>query len=228
MNSAPVITCTNLCKNFGSGERRQMILSGVNLTVRAGESVSIAGTSGSGKTTLLHLLGGLDTPDQGTAAVNNQSWASLTPAQAARWRNQNLGFVFQFHLLLPEFSALENIAMPLLIRRRRRSEALAAAAEYLRRLGLAAHAQKTPAQLSGGERQRVAVARALVSNPACVLADEPTGNLDRHNATAVFDLMLESAAAQGTAVVVVSHDEQLATRTARRAELIDGKLEELK
>ena len=227
MSNAPIIACANVCKNFGDGARQQTILTGVNLTVRAGESISIVGASGSGKTTLLHLLGGLDTPDRGSIAVNNKPWDSLTPVQTARWRNQNLGFVFQFHLLLPEFSALENAAMPLLIRRRPRGQALAAAAAYLHRLGLSAHAQKTPAQLSGGERQRVAVARALVGEPACLLADEPTGNLDRRNAEAVFDLMLETAAAQGAAVVVVSHDERLTARTAHRAELNDGKLEQL-
>lgn len=222
MNDAPVIVCERLRKSFGDGE----VLAGVSLAVRAGETLCIAGASGSGKTTLLHLLGGLDKPDDGYAAAGGKKWEEMNSARAAIWRNQMLGFVFQFHLLLPEFSALENAAMPLLIRGTPRDEALRNAREHLHQLGLAACVSKRPGQMSGGERQRVAVARALTGKPACLLADEPTGNLDRKNAEMVFALMLESAAASGAAVIVVSHDERLAARAGRRAALTDGKLEE--
>ena len=201
------------------------MLDGVSLTLRAGETLAITGASGSGKTTLLHILGGLDSPDSGWAAAGGKRWDELNGKAAAKRRNLMLGFVFQFHLLLPEFSALENAAMPLLIRRTPRARALEAAHENLRRLGLAAHAGKTPGQLSGGERQRVAVARALCGEPACVLADEPTGNLDRKNAAAVFEMMLSAAAEKNTALVVATHDSELASKTRRRAALADGKLE---
>ena len=222
MNDAPVVACAGLKKSFGDGE----VLAGVSLSVRAGETLCIAGASGSGKTTLLHLLGGLDNADDGWAAAGGKKWNEMNSAQAAAWRNRMLGFVFQFHLLLPEFSAQENAALPLLIRGAPRDEAMQAAREGLERLGLAACAGKRPGQMSGGERQRTAVARALAGKPACLLADEPTGNLDRKNAEAVFALMLESAASLRTAVVVVSHDERLAARVERRAALTDGILEE--
>ncbi|MBE8158806.1 MAG: ATP-binding cassette domain-containing protein, partial [Betaproteobacteria bacterium] len=175
MSSAPALSCADVRKSFGDAP----VLDGVSLTLRAGETLAITGASGSGKTTLLHVLGGLDMPDSGWAAAGGKKWNEMNAKAAAKWRNRMLGFVFQFHLLLPEFSALENAAMPLLIRRCPKARALEAAHDNLRRLGLAAHATKTPGQLSGGERQRVAVARALTGDPACILADEPTGNLDR-------------------------------------------------
>ena len=226
MNNAPIIACDNLCKSFGNGNSAQTVLSGVNLAVHRGDTLSIAGSSGSGKTTLLHLLGGLDFASSGTVHADGKNWNEMPSNTAAKWRNQKLGFIFQLHLLLPEFSAAENAAMPLLIRHLPKQQALETAHQILAQLGLAAHAAKTPDKLSGGERQRVSVARALVGKPACILADEPTGNLDGKNAAAVFDLMMEAAAAQNTAVIVVSHDVQLAAKTARHAVLIDGKLEE--
>lgn len=222
----PIVACEKLCKSFGAGATEQQVLSGVELSVMPGDTLSIAGASGSGKTTLLHLLGGLDFAGSGAVYANGQDWSKMSGNAAAKWRNENFGFVFQFHLLLPEFTAVENAAMPLFIRRIPKPQALEAALGVLEKLGLAAHANKTPDKLSGGERQRVAVARALAGKPACILADEPTGNLDGKNAAAVFDLMLEAAAAQNTAVIVASHDPQLASRTARRASIIDGKLEE--
>lgn len=224
MNDSPVIFCEGLRKSFAGGDGE--VLAGVSLSVRAGETVCISGASGSGKTTLLHLLGGLDNPDGGFAAADGKKWTEMNPAQADALRNRMLGFVFQFHLLLPEFSALENAAMPLLIRGVPRDEARQIASETLRQLGISACAEKRPGQMSGGERQRTAVARALTGKPACLLADEPTGNLDRKNAEIVFALMLESAAASGAAVIVVSHDERLAMRAGRRAALTDGVLSE--
>ena len=222
MNNSPIIACENLRKSFADGE----VLSGVNLAVHSGETICIAGASGSGKTTLLHLLGGLDNPDGGYAAAGGKKWNEMNAAESASHKNRMLGFVFQFHLLLPEFSAQENAAMPLLIRGESRDVAMQAAAEVLQRVGLSSCANKRPGQMSGGERQRTAVARALAGNPECVLADEPTGNLDRKNAETVFSLMLESAAASGAAVIVVSHDEHLAARAKRRARLADGVLQE--
>ncbi|MDM5148104.1 ABC transporter ATP-binding protein [Candidatus Persebacteraceae bacterium Df01] len=223
-----IVVCgTDLHKTFIAGGGTQQVLDGANLTVRAGETLAIAGTSGSGKTTLLHILGGLDMPDSGNVAVEEKEWRQLSPTAAARWRNAKLGFVFQFHLLLPEFTALENAAMPLIIRRLPREQAMERAHRCLEQLGMNAHSGKTPEKLSGGERQRVAVARALAGNPACILADEPTGNLDRRNADSVFNALLEVATAQHTAVIVVSHDERLAVLAQRRVRLIDGRLEEL-
>ena len=225
-SSAAALECADVHKSFGDGGERRAILSGVNLKIMPGETLAVAGSSGAGKTTLLHLLGGLDEADRGVVAVGGRDWKSMSAAAAAKARNKMLGFVFQFHLLLPELSALENAAMPLLIRGVGRGAALEEAAENLRRLGLAAHAQKTPDKLSGGERQRTAVARALAGRPSCLLADEPTGSLDRKNAEAVFDLMLSSAAELNAAVVVVSHDERLAARAARRVSLVDGELKD--
>lgn len=219
---SPALECEGVEKSFGG----VAVLAGASLRVEAGDTLAISGASGSGKTTLLHILGGLDVPDAGRAGAGGRDWAGMDLAAAAAWRNRMLGFVFQFHLLLPEFSALENAAMPLIIRRRPREEALEAARESLARLGMAAHESKTPDKLSGGERQRVAVARAMTGRPACILADEPTGSLDRKNAEAVFDMMLEAAAAQRAALVVVSHDEKLAARARRRAVLLDGALKE--
>ncbi len=220
----PAVACYGLCKSYPGGGARQVVLADAALQVAPGEAVMICGASGSGKTTLLHLLGGLDRADGGEVEVCGERLFAMPPQRLAKLRNRRLGFVFQFHLLLPEFSAAENAAMPLLIRGERRGRALAAARELLAGLGLEKCADKRPASLSGGERQRVAVARALVGGADIVLADEPTGNLDRQNADGVFDMLLAQCRLRKMALITATHDGRLLARADRCLELRDGKL----
>jgi lipoprotein-releasing system ATP-binding protein len=219
-----ILDARGLTKVFDDGRLNLKVLDGVDLTIRRGERIAIVGASGAGKSTLLHCLGGLDTLSQGEVQVAGEAMHRLSDAQRGALRNRRLGFVYQFHHLLPEFTALENVALPLLIRRRPVAEAEAAAAELLSRVGLGERLRHKPGELSGGERQRAAVARALVTRPDCVLADEPTGNLDSRTAEAVFDQMLALNAELGTALVVVTHDLRLAARMERVLRLDAGQL----
>ncbi|HSI24212.1 MAG TPA: lipoprotein-releasing ABC transporter ATP-binding protein LolD [Methylotenera sp.] len=220
--SNTIIACQGLCKTYAGLD--VAVLNGINLQINAGEQIAIVGVSGSGKSTLLHLLGGLDAPTSGQVALMGKDLSQLNEAQKGALRNQSLGFVYQFHHLLPEFTAIENVAMPLLIRRVSREQALESAKTMLTKVGLAHRLEHMPGELSGGERQRAALARALVTQPACILADEPTGNLDRVTANQVFDLLLEINQAQHTSLVVVTHDLGLAAKMHRQYRLEDGKL----
>ncbi|NDJ57219.1 lipoprotein-releasing ABC transporter ATP-binding protein LolD [Enterobacteriaceae bacterium 4M9] len=224
MSNSVLLQCDKLCKRYQEGKVQTDVLHDVSFSIGVGEMMAIVGSSGSGKSTLLHLLGGLDTPTSGEVTFDGRAMSTLSSSAKAELRNRELGFIYQFHHLLPDFTALENVAMPLLIGRKKAAEIDTRARDMLAAVGLGHRAEHRPSELSGGERQRVAIARALVNNPRLVLADEPTGNLDARNADAIFDLLGELNVRQGTAFLVVTHDLQLAKRLSRQLEMRDGRL----
>lgn len=222
--SNSILSCKNISKTYTDGTTQVEVLKDLSLDINPGDRYAIVGPSGSGKSTLMHLLGGLDSPSSGSVLVNDKSWQQLSEKERCKERNAELGFIYQFHHLLPEFSALENAAMPLLLRKNTASEyALEQAQEVLQKVGLGKRLQHKPSELSGGERARVAIARALVHKPKCILADEPTGNLDQKTANSVFDLMLEINAEANTSLVIVTHDEKIAAKTKQVLTLSGGK-----
>ena len=222
--SNTILACEAVCKNYYDGQLNVQVLDNLTLQVEKGRSIGIVGASGSGKSTLLHILGGLDKPTSGRVSLIGQDLSELSQKQLSRLRNRHLGFVYQFHHLLPEFSALENVMMPLLIGKRPKEQARERALLMLEKVGLKDRVQHRPGELSGGERQRAAIARALVTDPACLLADEPTGNLDRKNALNILDMMMELKQELGTALVVVTHDDEMAARFDRVLNMTDGAL----
>ena len=222
--SNTILACEAVCKNYYDGQLNVQVLDNLTLQVDKGQSIGIVGASGSGKSTLLHILGGLDKPTSGRVSLMGQDLSELSQKQLSRLRNQHLGFVYQFHHLLPEFSALENVMMPLLIGKRPKEQAREQALLMLEKVGLKNRVLHRPGELSGGERQRAAIARALVTDPACLLADEPTGNLDRKNALNILDMMMELKQELGTALVVVTHDDEMAARFDRVLNMTDGAL----
>jgi len=224
MSNSILLQCDKLCKRYQEGSVQTDVLHDVSFNMKPGELMAIVGSSGSGKSTLLHLLGGLDTPSSGDVIFNGQAMSKLSSSAKAELRNRELGFIYQFHHLLPDFTALENVAMPLLIGKKKPAEAQQRALEMLAAVGLEKRSHHRPSELSGGERQRVAIARSLVNNPRLVLADEPTGNLDARNANSIFELLGELNVRQGTAFLVVTHDLQLAKRMSRQLEMRDGRL----
>ena len=224
MSNSILLQCDQLCKRYQEGSVQTDVLHDVSFSMKPGELMAIVGSSGSGKSTLLHLLGGLDTPSSGDVIFNGKALSKLSSSAKAELRNRELGFIYQFHHLLPDFTALENVAMPLLIGKKKPAEAQQRAMEMLAAVGLEKRSHHRPSELSGGERQRVAIARSLVNNPRLVLADEPTGNLDARNANSIFELLGELNVRQGTAFLVVTHDLQLAKRMSRQLEMRDGRL----